>query len=192
MKRVSDFIRINTTPNPDYPSGQIKDATDKYTEDGTVINQNFIQDWYNFFQKCVRDSGIVPNGDFDTASNAQLFDAVMGTPKIPITSYFNGVSGSLIADRNALRVWKENGGRILRLEGWTQGGTVGINGAIFELPVGFRPKKDIYVHAMGDDNDMPSGTIKIYGVIGIAETVVKISGTLNDMAHYYNASIPLD
>lgn len=76
MKRVSDFIRINTTPNPDYPSGQIKDATDKYTEDGTVINQNFIQDWYNFFQKCVRDSGIVPNGDFDTATNAQLFDAV--------------------------------------------------------------------------------------------------------------------
>lgn len=187
MKRVSDFIRINTTPNPDYPSGQIKDATDKYTEDGTVINQNFIQDWYNFFQKCVRDSGIVPSGDFDTATNAQLFDAVMGTPKVDITTFYGGIT----AGTGGFRVWKTLGGKELRIEGWLSGGTIVTGMDVFQLPVGYRPTKRIFISALAGDSNITSGNLDYNPATGIFKMYDTIGGE-GGLNNYINASIPLD
>lgn len=77
MKNYTEITRLDTTGSPiDYPNGQLKQATDKYIEDGTVVNKIFLQDWWNMIWKCVRLSGITPNNNFDTDGNSQMFDAV--------------------------------------------------------------------------------------------------------------------
>jgi len=192
MKRVSDFTRINTTPNPDFPSGQILDATGKYKEDGTVINQNFLQDWYNLFQKCVRDSGIVPNGDFDTATNAQLHDACFGTPKVPITTFYNGVTALNQQDESNVRVWKENGGKTFRLEGWIGGTACAADTYMFLLPEGYRPAKNVYIHALATDVNIISTNVVYEAFSGKIKSLDAITSSSGENRHYFNVSIPLD
>ena len=182
MKRVSDFTRIDTTPNPDYPSGQIKNAIDKYSESGTVINKNFIQDWYNFFQKCVRDSGIVPDGNFDTATNAQLFDAVKkattGTTDWELITSFEGNSTqNPFSNENDLMI-RFNAGYVEIFGAYFQGTT----GNGFNVPAKYVPIKGKFKMIMASNTSdviamsINEGSNNVYLNGGITSQTIYVNG----------------
>ena len=182
-----------TTDVTNYNYGQLKDATDDTSQDGTVIDKNLLADIRTVFMRAVRLTGIPINNIFDTENSSQLFDACFGTTKVPITTFHNGVTGgSTGAYRDPVMIWKENGGKTLRIEGWIKQGTTGTNDALFSIPADYNSTKEHYIAAHGDNIDHPSGTLLYNGILGIVTTIAKISGTLNDVNHYINASIPLD
>jgi hypothetical protein len=129
MKNRESYTRIDTTgSDEDYPGGQIKDATNKYAEDGTLINQALYQDAHNFFWTCVDKAGIVPNNEFDTAGNSQLFQAVsrgVGNASEWSAAGLNYSSNSNLKaytktgnyGPGGIRWRYEDGGRAMRLRG---------------------------------------------------------------------------
>lgn len=182
-----------TTDVTNYNYGQLKDATDDTSQDGTVIDKNLLADIRTVFMRAVRLTGIHINNIFDTENSSQLFDACFGTEKVPITTFYNGVVGGASVPsilKNPVRTWKENGGKILRIEGWFSGGNTGASDYLFELPDGYTSDVIVNIMAMTDSEDHIEGSISFAG--RIAMTRKKISGTLGDVNHYINASIPIE
>ena len=187
-----DFSTRTDTDKTDlakYPNGRLKDGL----TDGTEANESVLGDMYQVFLKAMRDAGITPNGLPDNETNGwQMFDACFGTTKVPITTFYNGVvGGSNNPSRVAVRAWKENGGKTVRIEGWIKLGATGDNDDLFQVPTGIDTGRDHYIEALGDNMDHPSGTLFFDSGIGIVRTTKKISGSLNDVNHYINVSLPV-
>ena len=182
-----------TTDVTNYNYGQLKDATDDTSQDGTVIDKNLLADIRTVFMRAVRLTGIPINNIFDTENSSQLFDACFGTTKVPITTFYNGVVGGASASsilKYPVRTWKENGGKTLRIEGWFSGGNTGALDNLFELPDGYNSAVTVNIMAMTDSEDHIEGSISFSA--GTVTTNKKISGTLGDVNHYINASIPIE
>ena len=182
-----------TTDVTNYNYGQLKDATDDTSQDGTVIDKNLLADIRTVFMRAVRLTGIPISNIFDTENSSQLFDACFGTTKVPITTFYNSVVGGSSAPsilKKPVRTWKENGGKTLRIEGWFSGGNTGALDNLFELPDGYNSAVTVNIMAMTDSEDHIEGSISFSA--GTVTANKKISGTLGDVNHYINASIPIE
>lgn len=138
MKDFSSITRLDTS-TPGYASGKPKNATSETSKDGTVINDIYLNDQYQFFAKCVRDSGIVPSGDFDNGDTIyQLFTAVQKALLDDSGWLTSGVIFATGIGIGSFRYKRSNG--FIYMEGtitnnsFQEGGT-----NIITMPTGFRP-----------------------------------------------------
>lgn len=75
MYRLTDLTDLGSDAS--FPNGFPKEATSPTSNDGTKYDRAFMNDWFNFFWKCVTDAGITPNGNPDNGDDVnQLFDAI--------------------------------------------------------------------------------------------------------------------
>ena len=169
----------------DNPSGLIKDGT----TDGTLWNKVFANDLYQAIWKCVRDSGITPNGDFDNVSNGyQLFDAMFGYNWKEVgndgglTTFLNGATASTgpYTGGRTLRYCKSNGGKILHIEGWYTPPSTDFTD-VFVLPSGYRPNQSCaavvvtFGQVISYDKILSSGNYTTGETGGAASLYVNIS-----------------
>lgn len=67
--------KTNTNPaDADFPFGSVRDKTPSLG--GTKYDKNTMSDYIQFFHKMMSESGVVPNGQLDNATNGwQLYEA---------------------------------------------------------------------------------------------------------------------
>lgn len=174
-----------------YHYGQLKDATDDTSQDGTVIDKVLLADIRTAFMRAVRLTGIPINDQFDTENSSQLFDACFGTTKVPITTFYNEYYNSDETYVNPLRIWKEKGGKEVRIEGWIRGGNAGINVPIFLLPEGYRPTKLVNSVIVGYGSNQVTVTKLRYNYENYKVEIESEIGELSSLG-YINWSIPID
>src|SRR5690554_6527429 len=62
-----------------YPQGSFKDRTAPDAKDGTYLQQDWANDQLAFFQSLMVEAGIDANGNVDTVTESQYFDALVAT-----------------------------------------------------------------------------------------------------------------
>lgn len=86
------------TPSSDYMRGSVKNRSSAVAEDGTYLEQDWINDERAFFDRLLKEAGITPNGNVDTMPNCQTWDALVSiiATKISInnTPFFAIATGS--------------------------------------------------------------------------------------------------
>ena len=102
-----------TTDVTNYNYGQLKDATDDTSQDGTVIDKNLLADIRTVFMRAVRLTGIPINNIFDTENSSQLFDALKKAINedsgwVEVTEFETGNTTGDDASNGKLRVRKIN------------------------------------------------------------------------------------
>lgn len=60
----------------DYPQGAFKNRSAPNVEDGTYMEQDWLNDWAAFFGALLKHSYTSPNGNVDTANASQFYDAL--------------------------------------------------------------------------------------------------------------------
>lgn len=75
-------------PSSDYLRGSAKNRTSSTAEDGTYLEQDWINDERAFFDRLLTEAGVTPNGQVDTAPNCQTWDALVSI----INSYIGSAS----------------------------------------------------------------------------------------------------
>lgn len=187
MKLFTEATNLDLTDPTNHPNGQLKDATNTTAKDGTRINKTLLADIRTVFTRALKLTGIVPNGNFDTDNESQLFDACFGTAKVPITTFYNGVESGDSVGLNALRCWKENGGKTIRIEGWISMEGTQNSQDIFILPAGFAIQNDFSLMAIGYTVNQADSRIHFKA----DSQKFFLYGTLSAIA-YINWSIPID
>lgn len=167
MKNYTSITNLDTTNPADDPNGTMKEETSAGAQDGTVYDKTWAADFYALFWKCVRESGITPNDDFDNETNGyQLHQAMFGTPWVTISVFTNGAATSTgpLTGGKGVRYRKVQGGKYVHLEGWYAPATVNGNTA-FTLPVGYRPASPGIVAISANDGANGSITYNVDGTI---------------------------
>ncbi|QXV72926.1 hypothetical protein [Edwardsiella phage PVN06] len=60
----------------DYPQGTFKNRSAPNVEDGTYMEQDWLNDMYGFFGAILKAANVSPNGTVDTATSSQFYDAL--------------------------------------------------------------------------------------------------------------------
>jgi hypothetical protein len=64
-------------PTTASPQGAFKNRTSPTAEDGSYFEADWANDWDGFFARVLNVAGVTPNGDIDTGSDSQMYDALM-------------------------------------------------------------------------------------------------------------------
>lgn len=78
-------------PSADYPQGSFKNQTAPNSEDGSYMEQDWLNDWNGFFGAAMAEAGETPSGVVDTARNSQLYKAM----KKSIASFTQSGTGAV-------------------------------------------------------------------------------------------------
>lgn len=187
MIPYTDITRLDLTDPANNPNGTIKDATSSTSNDGTLANKIYEADRYAFFQKCVRESGITPNSQFDNETNGyQLFEAIQkalleDSGWVAVTDFGDNANGS-DAIFGEMRVRKLNG--FVEVSGsFVQSGTT--NG--FYLPVGYRPE------GVNEQNIVGGAIANNPQVFAVDQTGnVYLPGGISPATYVFNSKFPLN
>lgn len=184
-----------TTDVTNYNYGQLKDATDDTSQDGTVIDKNLLADIRTVFMRAVRLTGISINNIFDTENSSQLFDALKkALPNdsgwIEVTSFNPGCTqGSdldAVTGYGKLRVRRVN--EIVYITGGFY--CNGIGGG-FTLPesILFNPNSNVRMQLITSNLN---NTTTSYPFTIDMDGAVEISGGFTVGNYYFNTSFPID
>lgn len=175
----------------EFPYGFPKIESSTGLNDGTRFDDKYMNDMYQLFQRAAALSGITPNELLDNAVNGyQLFDACFGTPKVAIVSFGANCGNTGYAGETPLRIWKENGGKTLRINGHIaiNNGVVD-NQTVFSLPAGYRPAFNFTDFAVGVSGNQLDQKL-IYDRDTFNVSLSSVPGGI--VRQYINWSIPLD
>lgn len=185
MKASSSITNLDTSNPSDNPNGTYKNESSLGAKDGTVLNKVALADLHAMIFKCVRDSGITVNDDFDNNTNGyQLHEAMFGTPWVTVSSFSNGAGTSTgpYAGGKSVRYRKVQGAEYVHLEGWSEP-TASDNLTAFTLPVGFRPASPGIIPICANDGAI---TNMVYKTDGTISTEGSGAASL-----YFNVYLPL-
>lgn len=76
IKRNERYPGRFQNPSADYPQGAFKNRSSPTSQDGSYLEKDWANDWDGFFAALLTSAGITPNGNVDTASSSQYFDAL--------------------------------------------------------------------------------------------------------------------
>lgn len=80
-------------PSIDYPQGSFKNGSVAGARDGSYCKAEWINDIYGFLGALLRNGGITPNGQTDTARNSQMYTALLKV----VENKAESVGGDLVA-----------------------------------------------------------------------------------------------
>ena len=64
-------------PSEDYPQGSFKNGSGTGNRDGSYCKAEWINDIYGFLGALLKNGGVTPNGETDTARNSQIYSALL-------------------------------------------------------------------------------------------------------------------
>lgn len=108
LKRNERYPGRFSNPNAAHPQGAFKNRTSPTSQDGSYLESDWANDWDGFFARVFTVAGVTPNGNVDTGTSSQYYDALvtaikstLGTAaqrdvgdinnRIPDMSYFTGI-----------------------------------------------------------------------------------------------------
>lgn len=127
LKRNERYPGRFDNPTSDHPQGAFKNRSAPNAEDGTYLEKDWANDWDGFFARLLTVASITANGNVDSASTSQYFDAMIqsvknnlgtaaqrnvgtGTNQIPDISAFTGTkarNGQMILPSGLIFKWGE-------------------------------------------------------------------------------------
>lgn len=108
LKRNERYPLRFANPTPAHPQGAFKNRTSPTSQDGSYLESDWANDWDGFFARLLTVAGVTANGNVDTGTSSQYYDALVAAIKstlgtaaqrdvgdinnrIPDMSYFTGV-----------------------------------------------------------------------------------------------------
>jgi len=86
-------INLNTVyqgralpPNANYPDGAFRNRTSPTAQDGTYLEQDWLNTFWGFFTHMMNEAGITPDGSIDDVLSSQYFDALDAVMAAKITA----------------------------------------------------------------------------------------------------------
>lgn len=76
LKRNEIYPGRFSNPTDDHPQGAFKNRSAPGAQDGSYLEQQWANDWDGFFGRLLTLAGVTPNGNVDTASSSQYYDAL--------------------------------------------------------------------------------------------------------------------
>lgn len=76
LKRNETYPGRFSNPTDDHPQGAFKNRSAPGAQDGSYLEQQWANDWDGFFGRLLTLAGVTPNGNVDTASSSQYYDAL--------------------------------------------------------------------------------------------------------------------
>lgn len=76
LKRNETYPGRFSNPTDDHPQGAFKNRSAPGAQDGSFCEQQWANDWDGFFGRLLTLAGVTPNGNVDTASSSQYYDAL--------------------------------------------------------------------------------------------------------------------
>lgn len=76
LKRNETYPGRFSNPTSDHPQGAFKNRSAPGAQDGSFCEQQWANDWDGFFGRLLTVAGIAPDGNVDTASTSQYYDAL--------------------------------------------------------------------------------------------------------------------
>ena len=76
LKRNETYPGRFSNPTDDHPQGAFKNRSAPGAQDGSYLEQQWANDWDGFFGRLLTLAGVTPNGEVDTASSSQYYDAL--------------------------------------------------------------------------------------------------------------------
>lgn len=95
--------RVNA-PSDDYPRGSFKNRSSPNSDDGTYLEEDWKNDERAFPEAILKNAGVVPNGNVDTANDSQVYDALISIVSKMITSGAASLYGKATGSSDALAV----------------------------------------------------------------------------------------
>lgn len=75
---IDDYPGRVGAVSPDYPNGAAVNRSGAGLQDGTPLDQRWVNDFFGFTAAAIATVGDVPNGTPETAENSQILDAILG------------------------------------------------------------------------------------------------------------------
>lgn len=76
LKRNETYPGRFNNPTTEHPQGAFKNCSASGAQDGSYLEQQWANDWDGFFGRLLTLAGVTPNGNVDTASSSQYYDAL--------------------------------------------------------------------------------------------------------------------
>lgn len=95
--------RVNA-PSDDYPRGSFKNRSSPNSDDGTYLEEDWKNDERAFPEAILKNAGVVPNGNVDTANNSQVYDALISIVSNMIATGAASLYGKATGSSDALAV----------------------------------------------------------------------------------------
>lgn len=95
--------RVNA-PSDDYPRGSFKNRSSPNSDDGTYLEEDWKNDERAFPEAILKNAGVVPNGNVDTANNSQVYDALISIVSNMIATGADSLYGKATGDSDTLTV----------------------------------------------------------------------------------------
>lgn len=64
-------------PSTNSPQGAFKNRSAPGAQDGSYLEKDWANDWDGFFARVLNVAGVTPNGNVDTGTSSQLYDALL-------------------------------------------------------------------------------------------------------------------
>lgn len=91
LRRDVTYSGRFTPATTERPQGGFKNRTSPTSEDGSYLEEQWLNDIDGFFASALIDAGVEPNGTVDEGGNSQLYDAVIRTREVtPLNDSWNG------------------------------------------------------------------------------------------------------
>ena len=81
LKRNERYPGRFGNPNAAHPQGAFKNRTSPTSQDGSYLESDWANDWDGFFARLLTVAGVTANGNVDTGTSSQYYDALVAAIK---------------------------------------------------------------------------------------------------------------
>lgn len=81
LKRDTRYPGRFTAGNAAHPQGAFKNRTAPDAKDGSYLEQDWANDWDGFFARLLTVAGVTANGNVDSGTSSQYYDALIASVK---------------------------------------------------------------------------------------------------------------
>lgn len=91
LKRDVTYSGRFNAASPEHPQGEFKNRTSPTSEDGSYLEQQWLNDWDGFMSSLLSENDIVPNGLVDEVGASQYFEGILRLREVsPRNNDWNG------------------------------------------------------------------------------------------------------
>lgn len=113
LKRNERYPGRFNNPSAAHPQGAFQNRSSPNAQDGSYIEADWANDWSGFFERLLTVANYTANGNVDTATSSQYFDALVESVKRNLgtaAQYNVGTGTSQLPDMSAFTALKSSAG----------------------------------------------------------------------------------
>lgn len=96
LKRNERYPGRFGNPNAAHPQGAFKNRTSPTSQDGSYLDSDWGNDWDGFFARLLTVASVTPNGNVDTGTSSQYYDAMIASVKKDVTNRYEERPGETV------------------------------------------------------------------------------------------------